>query len=273
MNHYEQPVIFIVSDSIGETAELLVNAVISQFPDSNVAVKRIPHVTKAEHAKSIAQEASSFNCVIILTSVLEDVRNTVMEDAKKYDIPVIDVMSPMLEALSVIMPAQPRLEPGLGRQVDSEYFQRIAALEFAVQHDDGKNFEGLKKADLVLIGVSRTSKTPLSMYLARKNIKVANVPLMLETEPPEELFLIDPQKIIGLTIDPFVLNQIRTARLSSIGVHTDSSYVDMDVIIQELEYSEAVMKRLGCPVFDVSNKAVEEIASKILQFCKKFREK
>src|SRR5690606_32919433 len=126
------------------------------------------------------------------------------------------IMGPTMEALSRVMPGEPRLEPGLVRRLDAQYFRRVEAIEFAVKYDDGKDPRGLALADLVLIGVSRTSKTPLSMYLAHKQIKVANVPLVPEIQPPEELFRLDRTKVVGLTISPNQLYEIRKERLLSL---------------------------------------------------------
>ena len=159
----------------------------------------------------------------------------------------------------------PRLEPGLVRRLDEEYFRRVAAIEFAVKYDDGKDPRGLLLADVVLIGVSRTSKTPLSMYLAHKRMKVANLPLVPEVDAPEELFWVPPNKVIGLTINPRQLNEIRQERLKALGLHAEANYASMERILEELDYAEKIMRRVGCPIFDVSNKAVEEVANKILE--------
>jgi regulator of PEP synthase PpsR (kinase-PPPase family) len=160
------------------------------------------------------------------------------------------------------------MEAGLIYRLDEQYFKRVDAVEFAVKYDDGKDPRGILKADVVVIGVSRTSKTPLSMYLAHKNYKVANVPLVPEIPPPQELFVISPKKIIGLTADPDKLNQIRRERLKTLGLNDSANYASMERILQELEYADALFKRLGCTVIDVSKKAVEETASIVMQVLK-----
>ena len=146
--------------------------------------------------------------------------------------------------------------------------KRVEAIEFAVRYDDGKDTRGILKSDIVLLGISRTSKTPLSMYLANKNIKVANVPLVPEIPIPKEVFEINPKKIIGLTNSPEKLNQIRQERLKSLGLSSDANYAKFDRILQELDYSEKIMKQVGCPVINVSNKAIEETAGIILDIIK-----
>lgn len=153
--------------------------------------------------------------------------------------------------------------------MDESYFRRIAAIEFAVKYDDGKDpGKGIKEAELVLIGISRTSKTPLSMYLANRNVKVANVPLVPEIPVPKEVYEIDPKKIIGLTNSPEVLNNVRTTRLKTLGLSSNANYAKLDRILEELEYSEKVMRKIGCPVINVANKAIEETASDILDIMK-----
>ena len=153
--------------------------------------------------------------------------------------------------------------------MDESYFRRIAAIEFAVKYDDGKEpNKGILEAELVLIGISRTSKTPLSMYLANRNIKVANVPLVPEIPIPKEVYEIDPRKIIGLTNSPEVLNQVRTTRLKALGLSSSANYAKFDRILEELDYAEKVMKKIGCPVINVSDKAIEETASDILDIMK-----
>lgn len=155
------------------------------------------------------------------------------------------------------------------RKLDDNYFRRVEAIEFAVKYDDGQDIRGARHADIVLIGVSRTSKTPLSMYLAHKKYKVANVPLVPEIEPPDELFDIPKNKLVGLVITPDKLNEIRAERLKSLGLTTQANYANLDRILEELDYADKVMKRLGCPIINVSNKAVEETADLILAILKK----
>jgi len=264
----EQPVVYIVSDSIGETAEFVVNAVASQFNSGHVEIRRESFLTNVDRLKKVVRDAANQKSMIAYTLVLPELREVIIEEAGKLNVPVVDVMGPMLEAFSRIMPVDPRLEPGLVRRLDEDYFCRIAAIEFAVKHDDGKDSRGLVQADVVLIGVSRTSKTPLSMYLAHRKLKVANVPLVPEVEPPQEIFWLPSNKVIGLVIDPNILREIRQERLNALGLKARANYADMERILEELEYARKIMRRLGCPVFDVSNKAVEELASKVLKIIK-----
>ena len=268
----EKPVVYVVSDSIGETAEFVVKAVASQFNSGHVVIHRIPFVDDIETIKDVVEEAAQFKSVIAYTLVLPELRQQMEDLAAQKHVPTVDVMGPMLNAFAKVMNVSPKMEPGLVRKLDEQYFRRIAAIEFAVKYDDGKDPRGLLLSDVVLVGVSRTSKTPLSMYLAHKRIRTANLPLVPEVEPPEELYWLPPKKIMGLTIKPDILNEIRQERLKSLGLKAQANYASMDRILEELDYSDKIMKRLGCRVFDVSNKAVEEVANKVLACIKEDEE-
>ena len=174
-----------------------------------------------------------------------------------------------MEAFIQQFKTDPKCEPGLMRKLDANYFRRVKAIEFAVKYDDGRDPQGLKRADIVLIGISRTSKTPLSVYLAHKGLNVANIPLVPEVAPPDELFELRKNVCVGLVTTPDKLNEIRRERLKSLGLTAQANYANLDRILEELDYAEKIMKRLGCPVIDVSNKAVEETADLILAILKK----
>lgn len=260
-----KPIVYVLSDSIGETAEFVVKAVASQFNSGHVEIKRVPFVTDVEIIRDVIEEASQLKAMITYTLVLPELRKVIQEESKRRNLITVDVMGPMMDAFGAFLNIDPRLEPGLVRRLDEQYFRRVAAIEFAVKYDDGKDPRGLLQADVVLVGVSRTSKTPLSMYLAHKRLKVANLPLVPEVEAPEELYWVHPNKVIGLTINPRQLNEIRQERLKALGLHAQVNYASMERILEELEYAEKIMRKVGCPIFDVSNKAVEEVANKILQ--------
>ncbi|KAF1084065.1 putative pyruvate, phosphate dikinase regulatory protein [Sporotomaculum syntrophicum] len=260
-----RPVVYIISDSIGETAELVVRAAASQFNGGNVEIRRVPYVNDTSEIPEIVEEASHFNSLIAYTLVLPILRETIAAEAKKHGVITVDIMGPTLDALTQLEGRQPKLEPGLVRKIDQEYFRKVEAIEFAVKYDDGKDPRGITRADLVIIGVSRTSKTPLCMYLAHKSIKVANVPLVPEVAPPEEIFSLPHHKVIGLTISPSQLNEIRQERLKSLGLTSHADYASMERILKELDYAKKVMEKAGCPIIDVTNKAVEETASRVME--------
>jgi len=265
----DNPIVYVISDSIGETAEYVVRAAASQFNGGTAEIRRISYIDDKEAIDEIIMSAKEVNGLIAFTIVIEELRQHLIKMAKAQDVKIVDIMGPMLEALQSIYNVPPKMEPGLVRKLDEEYFRKVEAIEFAVKYDDGRDPRGLLKADVVLIGVSRTSKTPLSMYLAHKRIKVANVPLVPEVEPPAELFEIPNKKIVGLKINPEKLNDIRTERLKSLGLTAQANYANYERILEELDYAEKIMKRVSCPIIDVSNKAIEETANIILDMIRK----
>ena len=260
--------IYVLSDSIGETGEQVAKAAISQFNPEKYEVRRFPYITHEDQIMEVFEEARNGRSVIIYTIVIEGLKNFIVENGKKYKIPTVDLMTPALDAIQSVLNYEPKRESGLIRRLDEKYFKKVEAVEFAVKYDDGKDTRGIKKADIVLVGVSRTSKTPLSMYLAHKHFKVANVPLVPEVPAPQELFLKDPRRVFGLIANPFKLNEIRQERLKSLGLNNDANYASIERIKLELEYSKQVMEKLNCTVIDVSNKAVEETAGIVIEHMK-----
>lgn len=254
-----------ISDALGETAELVAKAAASQFDGGQTEVRRVPYVHDKAHLLNIVREAAVSKGLIAYTLVIEELREYLIEKANEQGVIAVDILGPMIDGLADVTGSKPKRIPKLLHKLDEQYFRRVEAIEFAVKYDDGKDSRGIKNADIVLIGVSRTSKTPLSMYLAHKQIKAANVPLVPEVAPPEELFQAPTPKIIGLTIRPQLLNQIRTERLKALGLTANADYASLERILVELDYAEGIMRRIGCPVIDVTNKAVEETASKILE--------
>lgn len=262
--------IYIISDSLGETGALVAKAAISQFKNQKYDIRRFPYIHSLEQLEEVLQEATNIdNSMVIYTLVDEDLIEYVKTYSKNTGLVTIDLMSPLIDALSLKTGASPSREPGIIRKMDETYFEKVAAIEFAVKYDDGKDSKGIREADLVLIGVSRTSKTPLSMYLANRNIKVANIPLVMEVEPPKALFEIPSKKIIGLTNSPEHLYKIRTERLKALGLNSGANYASLERILNELEYADKIMKRIGCPIIDVSNKAIEETSEIILTLLRK----
>lgn len=237
----------------------------SQFDAGHIEIRRVPYVTHPDEIREVVAEASGFPSVILFTIVLDELRETLIKEADHYAIPTVDVISPVINAFSAMTGEEPRLEPGLMRKVDEDYFRRIEAIEFAVKYDDGKDPRGILQADLVVLGVSRTGKTPLCMYLAHKQIKPANIPLVPEVRVPEEIFKLSPHKVIGLSIRPEQLAGIRQERLRALGLPADADYANNNRILKELAYAKELYQRLGCSVIDVTNKAVEETAGKVLE--------
>jgi len=257
--------IFILSDSLGETASHVAKAAMNQFLDKDYIVNRYNYVRDDEAVKEIIKEASKHKSIILFTTVLDDLRETIVYECEENAIMYHDVLSPILLRFSQFFEDAPVGKPGTMYKLDEDYFERVAAIEFAVKYDDGKDLRGLKHADVVLLGISRTSKTPLSMYLSHRNIKVANVPLVPEIPVSKEVFQVAKHKIIGLTNSPEKLNEIRIERLKALGLSADVAYANYDRILEELEYADQIYKQISCPVINVANRAIEETASIIME--------
>ncbi|NLW16228.1 MAG: kinase/pyrophosphorylase [Firmicutes bacterium] len=261
----KQVIVFVVSDSIGETAERVARAAASQFREQAFEFKRVPYAVSSDSLDEVLEEAASSPSLIVHTLVSPELRDYLNSRAAEQEIPCVDIMGPTLKAISRVSKYAPRLQPGLVHELDEEYYREIEAVEFAVKYDDGKDPRGLLRADVVLIGVSRTSKTPLSMYLAHRGYRVANVPLVPEVSPPEELFMLPAERIIGLTICEQQLKTIREERLKVLGLQPNANYASDERIHEELSYAQRIMRRLGCRVIDVTQRAVEETASQVMQ--------
>ncbi len=267
----QKEVVFVVSDSVGETAEFVVKAVATQFNGGQVEIRRNSYVDDFEDIEDVILLAKKAHSIIAYTIVVPSLKLYLDSRAAEEGIMAVDLLSPLMNAFITRLNKKPHHQPGLMRKLDEEYFRKIEAIEFAVKYDDGRDPRGVTKADIVLVGVSRTSKTPLSMYLAHKQFKVANVPLVPEVPPPDELFEIPRKNCIGLIISPDKLNEIRKERLKALGLASQANYASFQRILDELDYAEKIMKRVGCPIIDVSNKAVEETAGLILEVLKKER--
>ncbi|MGB3161035.1 MAG: pyruvate, water dikinase regulatory protein [Carnobacterium sp.] len=262
--------IYLISDSIGETGEQVIHSILSQYSLEVEEVKKFTHiVTKQALEESLNTINKEENAVVFYTLVQEELRRYLKGFSDGKSIYLVDILGSGLTAIEKATSLKSIGEPGIIRKMDKEYFNRIEAIEFSVRYDDGKDPRGIVKADLVILGISRTSKTPLSMYLANKNIRVANVPLFPESEPPKEIYQISPTKVIGLTNTPEKLNSIRKERLKNLGLPQNSSYAEMNRILEELDYAEKIMKKIGCLIIDVSDNAIEETANLITEYIKK----
>ncbi|WJH37453.1 pyruvate, water dikinase regulatory protein [Paenibacillus aurantius] len=257
------PTLFVVSDSAGETGELVAKAAAVQFSPVPVMIRRTPYIQDRMGIDQTVRAAKSINAVIVFTLVIPELRDYLLEQAALHQVTCIDLLGPIIQSLENVLQQKSRHEPGMIHALNEDYFKRVEAIEFAVKYDDGRDSSGVLKADIVLVGVSRTSKTPLSMYLAHKGYKVANVPLVPELKPPAELFAVSRNKIVGLKINTDKLGGIRMERLKALGLASTANYAKTERIEQELAYSDQIMKRLGCEVIDVSTRAVEETASLI----------
>lgn len=256
--------IFIMSDGTGETVEKMLRATLTQFKSQNVRVVRYKSIRARAQVEAIIDEAARQKVVVVYTAVSDEVRNAIKEITAKLGVPSVDLLGDLMDMLSRFLETAPSAVPGLLHEVNEEYFRRIEAMEFTVRHDDGGNPDGLHRADVVLVGISRTSKTPLSIYLSHRGWKVANCPLVRGIDPPQTLGEIDQTKIVALTIDPHALAKIRRERLLRMGRDPTGDYASLSHIVDEIEWAKSIYSRnRRWPVFDVTNKALEETASEI----------
>ncbi|TBL67908.1 pyruvate, water dikinase regulatory protein [Paenibacillus thalictri] len=260
--------ITICSDSVGETAEAVVRATIRQFDAHQVRTKRIGHIKHEDEIRSIMEQVAKTGGFVAYTLVQPELREMMKEEAIRLNVRAVDIMGPMMQAFIDTFNDSPKRKPGLLHQLDEDYFRRVEAIEFAVKCDDGRDTSALLKADLLLIGISRTSKTPLSIFLAHKGLKVSNLPLVPEVKVPKELFLVPGKRIFGLTMDAEHLLKIRTERLRSVGLPYGAKYATLERISEELDYAHSLMKQVGCTVINVTDKAIEETAGIIMNYMK-----
>jgi regulator of PEP synthase PpsR (kinase-PPPase family) len=262
--------IHVVSDSTGETAARLAEAVERQFPEEEFEIVRHPRITSVDDVQLAAARARGRRAVLMYTLVDREFREAMRTLCRRYRLHYCDLLGHPIDAVARVSGQPAMMTPGARPVLDSSYFKRMAAIEFAVRFDDGVGVAGLQDADIVLVGVSRSSKTPLSIYLGYLGYKTANVPIVPGVEPPRELEDIDPAKVVGVTIDAETLAEIRSERARGMR-GAKRRYADLAEIYAELERAEEVHRRLGCPVIEVSNLAIEETARRIIRIVEQRR--
>jgi len=263
MEHSRDRWIFVLSDGSGQTGKRVLEAALLQF-DQVAMVIRVPHVASTAEVYEVVAEAARRCGMIVYTLVALDLRLALYRAATEHGVIIVDLLGGLLSKLQDFFHRMPEGRPGLLQQGDEAYAERVDAMDFTVQHDDGQTVNDLSHADVVLVGASRTSKTPVSFYLAYRGWKVANVPLVYEAVPPEPLRALDPQVVVGLTIDPAWLAVIRRAHLTHLGVTEGSSYADPAYIREELHYCLSLCRAHQWAVIDVTGKAVEETANDVI---------
>lgn len=258
--------IIIVSDGTGETAAQMTKAAMVQFSKQNVFFTRYKNVRNESQIEAICDDASVEHDLLVYTIVSPQLRNFLVNKAREKTLPTVDLLGPILVGLASYFGYEPKSIAGLLHDVNESYFDRIAAMEYTIAHDDGRDLTGLEKADVVIMGISRTSKTPLSMYLSHQGWRVANIPMIQGFEVPKEVLAVDQRRVIGLTIDATNLAAIRRARLERLGQNQGGEYADPDKVNQEIEYANEIFRRnRRWPVFNVTGKALEETASEIIK--------
>ncbi|MEQ1876917.1 MAG: pyruvate, water dikinase regulatory protein [Bdellovibrionia bacterium] len=256
--------IYIISDGTGETASTMVRAALVQFHDRDVNIVRCKNLRSEDQVESLIDEAVQKRGFIVYTVVSPSMRAKIHEGATSRGLVAVDLLGGLLTGLETYFGTHETPEAGKLRAVDEDYFKRIEAMEFTVKHDDGKEVRHLEQADIILVGISRTSKTPLSIFLSHKGWKVANIPVVLGTPLPEQLKAVDQRKIVGLIIDSGKLTRIRRNRLEKFGQDPGGDYASLKQIQAEIEYSLELFKQnRKWPVFDVTERALEETASEI----------
>lgn len=267
MSDLEQATIFILSDGTGETASTMIRAALVQYSDLEINIVRCKNIRTEEQIDSLMEDVVARHGIVVFTMVSPQMSRKVLETTAQKGVLAVDLMGPLLTTLdNYLGRTSSGHQAGLLRAVDEQYFKRIEAIEFTVKHDDGKTLTHLAQADIVLVGISRTSKTPLSIFLSHKGWKVANIPLVLNTPPPEELFKIDQRRVVGLTIDPNSLTRIRKKRLEKFGQDPGGEYANIAHIQKEIEFARELFKKnKKWPVFDVTDRALEETAAEIVR--------
>src|SRR5438093_3341832 len=266
----KQPVeLHVISDSTGETAVRLVHALEAQFPDQDVEEIRHPRVETVDDLNLALNRAKGRPAVIVYTLVHPELGEAARGLCRRYRLHYCDLLGHPIEAVAKVAGVAAQMTPGARAPLDSTYFKRIAAIEFAVKYDDGVG-AGLHEADIILVGVSRTSKTPLSMYLGYLGYRTANVPVVKSIEPPSALFHVDPTKIVGLTIDAERLHEIRRQRAARLGGN-QRAYAELGEIYAELEQAQAIQRKLGCPVIEISELSIEETAARVIRLVERRR--
>ena len=259
------PPIYVVSGGVGASGEQLVQTVLAQFPDHNVPVITVGNVRQLTQIKRVVAQAQQSGGTIAHTLVDERLRRTLIDLARAENVVALDLAGPLLSRLETVLKRKAVGQPGLYRQFHRAYFERVSAIEFTMAHDDGQHPAGWPQADIVLTGVSRAGKTPLSMYLAVLGWKVVNIPLVPEVPPPPELFKLDRHHVIGLTIRPDQLIVFREQRYSRLGVPVPIDYINPRRIGEEVQAALKVFRRGRFAVIDVTDKPIETSADEIIK--------
>lgn len=257
----------LLSDSTGETLEMIAKACLSQFDGIETIRHFWPMVRSEGHLERVLEDIERRPGLVLFTLADGEMRRELERKCRRRGIPAVSALDPVLDALSAVLGQQAQARPGRQHALDEAYFARVDAIQFTIAHDDGINWENWEEADVVLAGVSRTSKTPTSIYLANKGYKVANIPLVPELPPPPALFTLRHPLVVGLTTNPDRLIQIRRNRLLSLNQAPETDYVDLEAVNAELAFARRLFADQGWPVIDVTRRSIEETAFAIVKLC------
>ena len=256
--------IFVVSGGKGVTGHTIVQTLIIQYPENRLKVQLVPDVRTEEKVIDIIKNVKTVNGILTHTMVNSELRNFLVEECKKNQIKQADLMGGLADIIEKDFGLQSVNTPGLYHKINAQYYERIEAMEYTLNHDDGLNAQNLHKADIVVTGVSRCGKTPLSVYMSMFGWKVANIPLIKGIDPPKELFEIDKNRVFGLNINLNHLVIQRQKRWKNFGNLPVTNYVDSKSVAQELQYANMVFKRGGFTKINISNKAIESTSNEII---------
>lgn len=258
--------IFVISGGRGVAGHTMLHSLLIQYPDHKLPVNVIPNVQSIEKIEEVVKKVKQSGGIITHTMVNRNLRMALIETCEKYNVKEIDFMGPMADYLEVELGLKSINVPGLYRRINARYFDRIEAIEFTMNHDDGLNADKLMNAEIILTGVSRSGKTPLSVYMSMFGWKVANVPLVKGVEPPKELFKIDPGRVFGLSINISHLIAQRFKRLAYLSKTHNEAYVDQHKVREELQYANLIFERGKFTKINVTNKPIETSANEIIGF-------
>lgn len=254
----------LLSDSTGETLESIAKAVIGQFENVEAVRHFWPMVRTESHVDRVLQEISQNPGLVLFTLVNPELRRKVETQCRSMGIPCNAPLDSITDEVSNLLGLEPRSRPGRKHLLDEAYYARITAIQFTIAHDDGVGAENWEEADILLVGISRTSKTPTSIYLANRGYKTANIPLVPESPPPESLFRLKNPLIVGLTITPDRLIQVRRNRLLSLNQSPETAYVDIDHVQEEVSFARRMIGDQDWPMIDMTRRSIEEAAAAII---------
>ena len=254
----------LLSDSTGETLEMIAKAALAQFDDAGVVRHFWPMVRSLQHLERIMRDIAANPGLVLFTLVNPELRAKLEEHCRGLGLPTIAALDAVSDALGNLLGQEAKAKPGRQHLMDEAYFARVEAIQFTIAHDDGVAWEDWEEADIVLAGVSRSSKTPTSIYLANRGYKVANIPIVVESPPPSALFGLKRPLVVGLTTAPERLVQVRRNRLISLNQTPETAYVDTDRVNKEVQFARRMFADNGWPVIDVTRRSIEETAAAVI---------
>jgi len=259
------PSIYILSGGVGASAEQLIYTVLAQYPDNNVHIQTFGNIRQPSQITYALEKVQETGGLVIHTFVDAKLRELMITETRKAGIQTIDLMGPLISWITVALGQEPIQQPGRYRQLHRDYFDRVSAIDYTLAHDDGKNKEGWPQAEIILVGASRSGKTPLSVYLAVLGWKVANIPLVPEIPVPPELFDLDPSRVVGLMLDAEQLLLFRRQRQARLGVSETSAYTDLEMIQTELQQAQRVYRQGKFHILNITDKTIEQGADEIIK--------